>query len=701
MFPLSPPAEGDEANLKIMDQTLNSLSALLDVMVSKDTTATCLSGLTKFLTPWLNSSQDHQRTWMIRVYRALLRSYHENVLEDCEQGRNRGELEGFGQYIANSIPRCTDPVFDVRRDALGSIQWLLRIQLAYAGNLESDPLVEAITKLEARADKEEPAAQFAVVNDLSKVLARKVTESEVLPIIYPLFDGLLDEQASSASGACVVLNGLFRLRGETLADEVPALLEAMNEKMAEITHDRTATGVLRAVRTLATHHLGKVVTKLQLFELPYNKFVVDTWHTLAMDDKLAPLMLEMLLESLQTCRPFEEDRERRKQPSLSAMKATCALKEMLTQEEVAELVEENYSRILAMVVVRVGVTVDVKPKDKLKPSEDAVALLEEFVTRSGSDEAKTVMDDGDHWTTLKDPMAFTDGLTALAGSLCTHLPQHVPVLVEELEPSLKQPYDNQRVVVAAMFAEFINQRCAGSVKLINRLKNALLTKLVDHYHDVRMLVIRGLGNIASISDDQMKKHTTTVLSAMMTGMDDRDDPNDLITLEAMRGLSKVLAKVDEDNVRQILINISLRIRPCFEKDRGAVRAAAIKLFGDLSRFGDGPSRAPFSEQIHANLVSLLLHLNEEDEEVRGACKNALLLLGPLLDSESINETISSLEGSGGVHYGEFMSQLSKLLIAEFDDKISFYSMNSVNFFKSEWKEIKVFSSNARNLVSCH
>ena len=30
-----------------------------------------------------------------------------------------------------------------------------------------------------------------------------------------------------------------------------------------------------------------------------------------------------------------------------------------------------------------------------------------------------------------------------------------------------------------------------------------------------------------------------------TGMDDRDDPNDLITLEAMRGLSKVLAKVEE------------------------------------------------------------------------------------------------------------------------------------------------------------
>ena len=51
----------------------------------------------------------------------------------------------------------------------------------------------------------------------------------------------------------------------------------------------------------------------------------------------------------------------------------------------------------------------------------------------------------------------------------------------------------------------------------------------------------------------------------MAGMDDRDDVEDEITLESMSGLAKILAKLDENNVRQILINICLRIRPCFEK----------------------------------------------------------------------------------------------------------------------------------------
>jgi len=56
-----------------------------------------------------------------------------------------------------------------------------------------------------------------------------------------------------------------------------------------------------------------------------------------------------------------------------------------------------------------------------------------------------------------------------------------------------------------------------------------------------------------------------VLSAMMAGMDDKDDVDDVVTLEAMSSLSKILTRVTEKDVQAILINITLRIRPCFEK----------------------------------------------------------------------------------------------------------------------------------------
>ena len=56
---------------------------------------------------------------------------------------------------------------------------------------------------------------------------------------------------------------------------------------------------------------------------------------------------------------------------------------------------------------------------------------------------------------------------------------------------------------------------------------------------------------------------------MLTGMDDADDVDDAITLEAISGLSRVLEKVTEGHVRAILINIALRIRPSFAKVRHA------------------------------------------------------------------------------------------------------------------------------------
>lgn len=219
--------------------------------------------------------------------------------------------------------------------------------------------------------------------------------------------------------------------------------------------------------------------------------------------------------------------------------------------------------------------------------------------------------------------------------------------------------------------------------------NNLLTKLIDKCTAVRTLCIRGLGNISSLGKEEVQKHSTTILSAMMAGLDDKDDLNDDITLESMNGLTKIIALIDENNVRPILINILLRIRPCFEKDKPTIRASAYILFGELARFGKGPSKDPYMEQIHSNFVSFVLHLNEQDDRVKKACKYALKQVGPLIESSSVNDLFqSTLIETRSLHYGEFINDLAKLLVTEFPDKVSFYIMNSVSNFKSPWVEIR-------------
>ena len=71
--------------------------------------------------------------------------------------------------------------------------------------------------------------------------------------------------------------------------------------------------------------------------------------------------------------------------------------------------------------------------------------------------------------------------------------------------------------------------------------------------------------LLNFSKFKVQKHSTKILSAMMAGLDDNDDLNNSIALESMNGLTKIIAIIDEKDVRPILINILLRIRPCFEK----------------------------------------------------------------------------------------------------------------------------------------
>jgi hypothetical protein len=87
------------------------------------------------------------------------------------------------------------------------------------------------------------------------------------------------------------------------------------------------------------------------------------------------------------------------------------------------------------------------------------------------------------------------------------------------------------------------------------------------------------------------------------------------------------------------------------------------LFGELARFGLGPSKEPYMEQIHSNFVSFILHLNEEDESVRKACKSVLKQVGPLIQSTTVNALFQkSLLENKYLHFGEFINDLSKLLV---------------------------------------
>ncbi|XP_041376876.1 maestro heat-like repeat-containing protein family member 1 [Gigantopelta aegis] len=728
VFPLPPngvnPKKGKEETYQesvemeaLMATTFDALFDMLKEILKKDLSPAGLESIFKHLVPWLVAPEEHKRERAIKTWQVMLDFY----LETAEI-TSSSKFDNEGMFLGRMVPRCTDPSIDIRQHAIDSIYTTLKIGLRYEGNPpdHQDQMVEALMTLKERLKKGDPNILFSVINDLSKVVSKKLPSDHLPVFIDVLQIGLLDAQSHSSSGACVVLNGVMKTRGGEISKQVEKTLCSLHEKLQVIECQQTRTGTLRTIRTLASHHLIPLLTTFLGYPLPYDEHMVAIWQILAKDSVLTENIISHFLELLLKSLPYEEKPDPRdktqvvKSATIVPLAITHAFNELFQAEETEEQVLKHFHRLFAAFMIRIGSSNGVNPpKHKVTPSESkskdkkkgvskietkplsasriAVQAFQTFLQRAKSFDLCESLEKEEVFVKMEDTEQYPEAFTVLARILVSSPNEsgHISKIVTNLISVLSSIYDTQRVVVAAFFAELINQRCAGDDYLVELIMNGLLGRLVDSSHIVRMLCVRGLGNIASVGKDQVQRYSTTILSAMMAGMDDKEDPNDDITIEAMSGLSRILSEIDETHIRAILINVSLKIRPCFEKEKPAVRAQAFILFGNLSRFGDGPSKAPFLEQIHTNFMSLLLHLNDSEPEVKKGCKYALRMLGPLMESEAINEKFQKhLLEDANLFYGEFMNDLSKLIIQDFPEKVNFYVMACVSFFKSSWDEIK-------------
>ncbi|XP_056020899.1 maestro heat-like repeat-containing protein family member 1 isoform X2 [Ostrea edulis] len=704
--------EGMELEVEVLlESSFESLYDLLKELLKKDLTTDGLDSIFKHIVPWLLSTHDHERE---RALRTLLVCAH-FLLENMDPTESK--FTNQSTVIARLVPRCTDPDLEVRQLAIDCIYVSLKIASRIEGNPADykDAMIDAMPTLKERLVKGDPSILFSVINDLSKVIAKKMPSDQIQNFLEVLQEGLLDPQSHSSSGACVVLNGIMKTRGTEIIKQVENIVTSLHSKLATIDFPQTRTGTLRSIRTLATHHLSLVLKTLISYQLPYDSDMVEIWQTLSQDPQITTAMIDQMLGMLHKSLPYEErnnEEEITRTATSTPMAVTCAMKIIFDCEETEEQVVKAYHTLMGALMLRIGSSVGVKPArqkemerdDKPKgkkaapvtskvpePSQAAIETFRSFLTRTKSTDIIDILTEEECWEKFEEEENYPEAFTILTRAMVTSsvAGPHMSEIVASLTSALSSLYDLQRVVVAAFFAELINQKCMDNADLVELVMNSLLGRLVDSSHKVRMLCIRGLGNIASVGSELVKKYSTTVLSAMMAGMDDKEDPDDDITTEAMSGLSRILCEIEESHIRAILINVSLKIRPCFEKEKPDVRAQAIILFGNLSRFGDGPSKAPFLEQIHSNLVSLLLHLNDPETKVKKACKFSLRLLGPLMGSETINDKFQRhLLEDANLIYGEFLNDLSKLMIEEFPDKINFYVMGCVSFFKSLWSEIK-------------
>ncbi|XP_076592672.1 maestro heat-like repeat-containing protein family member 1 isoform X1 [Chaetodon auriga] len=678
--------------------TLTALQELLKSVLAKDPTPDGLQSVFKHIESWLSSRHDHERERAVTATAHLLAYYLDNLTV-----KNMVSFHNLGALLGRLSPRCSDPHPAVRMAAVDCIYTLLYMQLRYEGfSLDyKDEAVDSLLPLKDQLENPDHSVLYRTCSDLTKVMSKRLPQQQLTTLVFMLFEGLVDSQTNCCRASSVILNTLLKNRGGGLQELVPEMLEVLHVRLQSITEEQVRVAAGQTVLILASQHLQTVVSTLVNQPLPYDGWTSEMWMALGADPIVAKQIIEMVMEKLLIMAPYVDQKESMirggttKVATNQPLAMTCGLKELLLNGQSQEPAVSLFPQLFSCLTVRLGASIGVSaPKDNNTKQAASVHVagvaaeaLRILLARAQLDEVMNRMDEDKAWDAIKEPNTHITGVTLLARAMSKHAGPRLPSIVECLCPSLNNIYECQRITVTAFFSELLNHHVVTELMLIDVLMNNMMERISDPCCTVRMLAVRGLGNIAVGSPEKVNKYAKELLAAMSSGMEEKDDPGKLITLEAMSGLSKVLLYLDKKNVHLLVVYIFMKIKPFLESENDEIRCASIHLMGNLSKFGSG--EPVFKDQIHNVLVSLLLHLVDPNPHVVKACKYAMRVCAPVVGSEQITTMFQNhLLDDKSLHYGEFINDLTKYLIQDFPGMLNFYHISVIQFFKSNWPEVR-------------
>uniref|UniRef100_A0A665T643 Maestro heat-like repeat family member 1 n=1 Tax=Echeneis naucrates TaxID=173247 RepID=A0A665T643_ECHNA len=601
------------------------------------------------------------------ILRCISKHFNTKVCFFCFLDQNMVSFHNLGALLGRLSPRCSDPHPAVRAAAMDCIYSLLYIQLRYEGFAldYKDEAVDSLLLLKDKLENPDYSVLYKTCSDLTKVhQAKRLPQQQLTTLVFMLFEGLVDSQTNCCRASSVILNTLLKNRGGGLQELVITCVSLV----------RVAVG--QTVLILASQHLQTVINTLVNQPLPYDSWTCEMWMALGADPIVANQIIEMVMEKILIMAPYVE----MKGPMLRGGTTKVATNQSLavshkTFTDISSSVDAEQTSMLYWKHI---------PPTWLCAA-DALRIL---LARAQLDEVMKRLDEDNAWDAMRELNTHITGITLLARAMAKHAGPRLPAIVECLCPSLNNIYECQRVTVTAFFSELLNHHVVTELMLIDVLMNNMMERISDPCCAVRMLSVRGLGNIAIGSPEKVNKYAKELLAAMSSGMEEKDDPGKL-TANSFALLVKIKLYVDvtftcfKPLVAGFLncTHITLMLSIVLTQENDEIRCASIHLMGNLSKFGSG--EPVFKDQIHNVLVSLLLHLVDPNPQVVKACKYAMRVCAPVVGSEQITTMFQNhLHDDKSLHYGEFINDLTKHLVRDTRMKTSIPAWLVVGKFAS-------------------
>ncbi|XP_061294016.1 maestro heat-like repeat-containing protein family member 1 isoform X3 [Bos javanicus] len=779
----APTVGGDPQELLLFQSlyldTVQVLKDLLTSLLLWNMTPLGLQVMVEHLSPWIKSPRGHERVRAVGLSACLLQFFLQHL-----QISALVPFHNLGLLIGLFSPRCADLWPATRREAVSCIHSLLYLQLTCVGFSRDyqDDVAEQLLSLKDGLVHPDPAILFHTCHSIAQLIAKRLPPDQLINLLLTLFESLGDPDKNCSRAASVMINCLLKERGNMLQEKVPEIVSVLRSKLQETREEHILQAAQHSVFALATHHCASVVSNLLGSPLPFDSHTCTLWRALALEPGLAAQVLGLLLEKISKDVLFEESQAfllsstPDRVATLLPLAATCALHEVASAPASGPAVLELYPQLFVALLLRVSCTMGVQPPRQLQakerrsassglasrslePCSSAVDALQAVLVRGGNEDVVQCMELDGGWQLLRTSAGHEEGVTRLASAMAKFAGPRLPLVMKLLFTTQSSMYEVQRVTSTAFLAEpcplsdqgpvlpgalgrvwwsahlcpqLLSSNVVNDLMLLESLLYNLMARQKDTSARVRRLVLHGLANITLGSPDKVQTHSPQLLTAMIGGLDDGDDPHSLVALEAMVGLARLMDLVDAWDLHAVLLHIAVRIRPFFDsvgpppaapghyslahsascspftalrlpgklgweghvtpavaQERMELRSVSIGLFGHLNKACRGDCKDVFLEQVVGGLVPLLLHLRDPHAPVVTACRFALRMCGPNLECEELAAVFQRhLQEGHDLHFGEFLNTTCKHLMRHFPDLLGRLLSTSLFYYKSSWEDVR-------------
>ncbi|WKX91784.1 hypothetical protein Q1695_010092 [Nippostrongylus brasiliensis] len=723
----------DDESATIMDATVAQYGNALEAIVEMRPTVGTVTQLLKMLLPYYGKLAEHERSRSIDATIQVLRVYLDRA-SDISIGI-ASDFGPLSSLLARLTPRLVDSLALVRHQSLVAIHYAFRLANAYKGHgqltdstlFKIDDFARNFLSNEGRLDTNDAKR---AIRKMAEVIESRLPQCQMQTYLSVLFEMMTDRQSQVSSAAAQLLTYALTCRGAVLVHEADTLVTTMLARLPEV-HScvQTYTDLLAALVALAVHQQTVVCDVMLRQPLPYSVQILDAWECIARERSLFANTLDYLLELLTGA--LEQPYDVMDTGGGSSVKIVhvepcqymAAIAEMIKNGEPEWALYERVPMLLSSMLHMVCSVSDTQfpvvvkeTKDGTKqpliitpelrrsaerPAGMAVAALKTLLFRTQSPAVIEDMNQARGWTECLDRELFISAITVLVRSFVEHRPEWVDPLarcVMEKSCHEREPIRLAAVIVSsALVKKSPDSNGDFNEKLLIDSVRLLENSLTDQSLRIRKLCVRGLGELSECSSESVaERFASMAVEAAMGGLDDLGDKNDTVAMESIVALNKLVSRTNDAQLHSILRQVLLKIRPCFEKESAALRAASFSLFGELAARIGGDNEE-FISHLHANIVAILLHLNDENEDVRKACSTALSQVHPLFGVGTFSTVVETemKDGKPPASYASLQRDLASILALSFPDRVNQYALTCSNYFKSSNARIR---ANAAHLT---